>query len=471
MIVAVNTSSTPLLPRLLLPVWLGLMLAAGGALAASDNGESQPPRVHEKVLDNGLKVLVKPDRRAPVVVSQIWYKVGSSYEPEGLTGISHVLEHMMFKGTENLEPNELSRIIANNGGRENAFTGRDYTAYFQQLEASRLPISFELEAERMQNLRLDPAELKKEIQVVLEERRLRTDDRPQSLTYERFQATAFERSRYGNPVIGWPEDIRSLTVADLEDWYRRFYAPNNATLVVVGDVEPREVFELAERHFGPIPSRKVSPHPDPKEPAQEAPRSVTVEESANVPFLVLGFHVPRLGSADAEPWEPYALEVLAYLLDGGKAARLNRRLVRGQQVAASVSASYDLAARMETLFVLYGNPAGGHSVEALRDAIVAVIEEIQAEPVPEAELERVKTQLVASKVFETDSIFYQAMRLGLFETNGHGWRAGEALNDRLRQVTARQVRQVANKYFVETNMTEAVLQPTGTDNQQQEVAQ
>lgn len=457
------------MPRKLLPVWLCLLPLAGCALTAPDEAdERETPRVHEKVLDNGLKVLVKPDHRAPVVVSQIWYKVGSSYEPEGLTGISHVLEHMMFKGTEKLAPNEFSRIIANNGGRENAFTGRDYTAYFQQLEASRLPISFELEAERMQNLRLDPREFKKEAQVVLEERRLRTDDKPQSLTYEKFRSTAFQQSRYGNPVIGWPEDLRSLTVSDLEDWYRRFYSPNNATLVVVGDVEPAEVFDLAEQHFGPVPAEPVRPHPDPEEPAQESPRSVTVTEpQATVPYLLLGFHVPNLGAPDAEPWEPYALEVLAYLLDGGKAARLNRRLVRGEQVAASASAHYDPAARMETLFVISGNPASGRSVEELRAAILSEVEEIRAEPVAEEELERVKTQLVASKVFELDSIFYQGMRLGMFETNGHGWRAGEEFNDRLRRVTPEQVRAVANKYLLESKMTEAILQPSDTPEAQQ----
>jgi len=449
------------MPAKLILLWPCLLLAAGCALiVAEGEGHEQAPGVHEKVLDNGLKVLVKPDHRAPVVVSQVWYKVGSSYEPEGLTGISHVLEHMMFKGTEKLAPNEFSRIIANNGGRENAFTGRDYTAYFQQLEASRLPISLELEAERMQNLRLDPGEFKKELQVVLEERRLRTDDRPQSLTYEKFQSTAFERSRYGNPVIGWPEDLRSLTVADLRDWYRRFYSPNNATLVVVGDVTPAEVFQLAERHFGPVPSQATRPYPDPEEPAQNAPRSATVRAPAKVPYLVLGFHVPNLGAGDAESWEPYALEVLAYLLDGGKAARLGRRLVREQQVAASVGASYDPVARMETLFVINSNPASGRSIDELRGAILAVIHDIKQEPVPGQELARVKTQLVADKVFETDSIFYQGMRLGLFETNGHGWRTGEQFNDRLRRVTPEQVRRVANKYLVESNMTEAVLQPT-----------
>lgn len=440
-----------------LPVLLMLLAATGCAMTPA--GTPEQPQTREKVLDNGLKVLVKPDHRAPVVVSQVWYKVGSSYEPDGRTGISHVLEHMMFKGTKHLEPNEFSRIIANEGGRENAFTGRDYTAYFEQLEKSRLPIAFKLEADRMQNLALDPDEFSKEVQVVQEERRLRTEDQPESLTFEKFGATAYKASRYGNPVIGWPKDLHALTVADLQDWYRRFYAPNNAVLVVVGDVEPTDVFDLADKYFGAIPSEEVHPYPDPQEPVQKEMRSITVDAPATVPYLVLGYHVPNLGASDAAPWEPYALEVLAYLLDGGKTARLNRQLVREQQVASSVGASYDLSARLETLFIFDGNPAGDQTVDALEDGILGVIDGIKKNPVTEQELDRVKAQLVASKVFETDSIFYQAMRLGLFETNGHGWQTGEALNDRLRSVTAEQVQKVANKYLVERNMTKAVLEP------------
>lgn len=415
--------------------------------------------VAETVLDNGMRVLVKPDHRAPVVVSQVWYKVGSSYEPDGLTGISHVLEHMMFKGTENLGPNEFSRIIANNGGRENAFTGRDYTTYFEQLEASRLSIALKLEAERMHRLKLDPAEFEKEVQVVLEERRLRTEDKPEALTYEKFRNTAFRESRYGNPVIGWPEDLRELSVADLEDWYQRFYAPNNATLVVVGDVQPEAVFDLARKYFGPIPAHPVRAYPDPDEPPQEEKRRVEVEAPATVPYLVMGYHVPNFGESGAA-WEPYALEVLSYLLNGGKTARLNRELIRGAELAASVGAGYDPVARLDTLFIIEANPSTGTSIDRLRQGIIAVIEDLQRKPVPEAELARVKTQLVAGKVFESDSIFYQAMRLGMFETNGHGWQASLRLNARLREVTAEQVQAVARQYLVPGNMTEARLVPT-----------
>lgn len=452
-------------------VLLCLLVAAGCAVAPPNDGKSMgrsgESETREAVLDNGLKVLVKPDHRAPVVVSQVWYKVGSSYEPEGLTGISHLLEHMMFKGTERLGPNEFSRIIANNGGEENAFTGRDYTSYFQRLAKSKLPIAFELEADRMQNLKLDPDEFRKERQVVLEERRLRTEDQPESLTAEKFRSTAFKKSRYGNPVIGWPDDLASVTVEDLRDWYRRFYAPNNATIVVVGDVDPDEVFDLARKYFGDIPRQEVNPYPDPVEPPQKEARSVEVEASATVPYLLLGFHVPDLGAAGAKPWEPYALEVLAYLLDGGKTARLNRELVREQQVASSVDAGYDPIARLPSLFVVDANPASGSTVAELRRAILSAIDDIKNKPVTAEELDRVKAQLVASKVFDLDSIFYQGMRLGLFETNGHGWRASRTFNERLRRVDAAQVQAVAKKYLVESNMTEAVMHPNGMQETKQ----
>ena len=213
-------------------------------LISSGNG------VHEYQLANGLKILVKEDHRAPVVVSQIWYKVGSSYEHSGSTGVAHVLEHMMFKGTKKHGPNEFSKIISANGGRENAFTGQDYTAYFQQLEKSRLPISFELEADRMANLNLRAEDFEKEVKVVMEERRMRTEDNPQALTYEQFAATAFVSSPYHHPIIGWMDDLEHMDVNDMRSWYKHWYAPNNATLVVAGDVDPDAVFELAKKYFG-----------------------------------------------------------------------------------------------------------------------------------------------------------------------------------------------------------------------------
>ena len=415
-------------------------------------------QVHETTLSNGMKVLVKEDHRAPVVVSQVWYKVGSSYEDNGITGVSHVLEHMMFKGTEKHGAGEFSRIIAENGGSENAFTGRDYTAYFQQLEKSRLPISFQLEADRMRNLTLPQEEFSKEVEVVMEERRLRTEDNPRALTVEQFYATAFVSSPYHNPIIGWMNDLKNLNVDDLKTWYGRWYAPNNATLVVVGDVEAQAVFKLAEQYFGKLtPSEVRTLKPRPEIP-QLGVRSITVKAPAKLPYMLMGYKVPVVNTA-TEEWEPYALEMLAGILSGSGSARFPRELVREKQIAAGVTAGYDLFARQEDLFVIDATPAEGHSIEELRSAIEEQIARIKAEVVSEEELARIKAQVVAHKVYEQDSVFYQAMQMGLLETVGLGWEKLDEYPDRIRAVTAEQVQAVARKYLVDDSLTVAILEP------------
>ena len=428
-----------------------LVLALSGPAACSGP-------VHEKTLANGLKVVVREDHRAPVVVSQIWYKVGAIDEPEGLTGLSHVLEHMMFKGTKKHKPGEFSRIIAEQGGRENAFTGMDYTAYFQTLEKSRLGISFELESDRMQNLLLTDEEFQKEVKVVMEERRLRTEDNPQALTYERFMATAYRVHPYRHPVIGWMKDLEAMTVKDLQRWYEQWYSPGNATLVVVGDVEPKEVFRLAQKTFGAVKPRPTGSRSLPAEPKQTKPRRVRVAAPAKVPYLIMGYHVPVL-SGGREDWQAYALMVLAGILDGGDSARFSRELVRGQQIAASAGAGYQSIARGPGLFMLDGTPANGRSIEDLEQALVAQIEKIKNEPVGERELKRVKAQVAASDVFGRDSVFYQAMRIGRLETVGLDHRLLDTFVDRLQAVSAAQVQQVARKYLVQSNRTVAVLDP------------
>ncbi len=419
------------------------------------------PKVHEYTLDNGLRVLVQQDQRAPVVVSQVWYKVGSSYEHDGITGISHVLEHMMFKGTEKLAPGEFSRRIAELGGRENAFTGRDYTAYFQTLERSLLETALELEAERMRNLVLDPEEFAKEVRVVMEERRLRTEDNPTSLTWERFNATAFLTSPVRNPIVGWMDDLENLTLADLEAWYRQWYAPNNAVLVVVGDVDPEAVHALARKHFGPLaPSEIVPPKPRP-EIAQQGTRRLTVRLPAEVPYLVMGYKVPALTSADSPEMvdEVYALEVLAGILDGGNSARLARELVRGEALAVNAGSGYGLHDRLPGLFLLDGTPANGHSVAEIERALREQVERLKNEPVTADELARIKAQVVAGKVYERDSVFYQAMQVGILETVGLGWEQLDEYVDRVNAVTPEQLQAVARKYLVDDTLTVAVLEP------------
>jgi zinc protease len=432
-------------------------------LLVSTLGLAQAEVVEHK-LDNGMKVIVKQDTRAPIVVSQVWYKVGSSYEHGGITGVSHVLEHMMFKGTENLEPGEFSRIIAANGGEENAFTGRDYTAYYQTLSNDRLEVSFELEAERMRHLKLLPEEFLKEVEVVKEERRMRTEDKPTSLTFEQFQAGAYEASPYRIPVIGWMADIESLQVEDLQAWYKKWYAPNNATLVVVGDVDPQEVIALAEKHFGPLSPEQIA-RPKPRtEPAQRGMKRFTVKAPARQPYVILGFKTPVVGTAD-EPWEPYALEMLSYILDGGDSARLSANLIRGSQLAVSANASYNAFSRLSGMLLMDAIPTPETAIEKVEQALLQEIERFKEERVSEAEMERVRNQIIAAKVYEKDSVHYQAMLIGQLETIGLDWRLADEYVENLKQVTAEQIQQMAIKYLTKDNLNVAVLEPQPMEQQ------
>jgi zinc protease len=441
---------------------LRIVVAACGLALAPAAFAAAP--VHEFTLANGLKLLVRQDQRAPVVVSQIWYKVGSSYEPSGLTGISHLLEHLMFKGTPNVPGGEFSRLIAANGGDENAFTSRDFTAYFQTLEKERLELSFRLEADRMRHLLLRPEDVAKEAQVVAEERRLRTEDRPEALAQERFQAAAYLTSPYRNPIIGWMQDIQNIALDDLKQWYQQWYAPNNATLVVVGDVDPGKVRELAEKHFGPLPPSEPTPPRPAVEVPQKGERRIIVKTPAEVPYVALGYKVPTLKNA-AEAWEPYALAVLDGILDGGNSGRISRNLIRGSQVAAAAGTFYSPTSRLEELFVLAGNPAPGRTSTELEQALRTEVARLREELIGADELSRVVAQVVASDVYQQDSLFYQAMRLGTLETVGLGWNRLDDYVQRIQAVSPEQVRAVARSYLTDDRLTVATLEPLPLDSQ------
>ena len=417
-----------------------------------------PPAVQEYNLKNGLKLLVKEDHRAPVVVSQVWYKVGSSYEYGGITGVSHMLEHMMFQGTKTLDPGEFSRIIAENGGSENAFTSRDYTAYFQRLEKSRLAVSFRLEADRMRRLKLREEEFVKEREVVMEERRMRTDDKPRAKMQELFQAVAHSNGGYKNPVIGWPDDIKNWTINDLKKWYQMWYAPNNAILVVAGDVNSSNVYRLAKKYFGPLQPSVLDPVKPRTEVKQHGERRMVVKLPAKLPYLVMGFKVPGLHDVERE-WEAYALEVLASVLSGGGSTRFPRRLVREQQIAVSADAGYDGYGRLPSLFYLDATPVQGKSLTELEAAIKAEIHELKENTVAIEELDRIKSQVLANAIYERDSIFYQAMQIGTLETVGLGWERMEEYVDRISRVTPHQIQHVAQKYLVDDDLTVAFLEP------------
>ncbi|MBL4638003.1 MAG: insulinase family protein [Proteobacteria bacterium] len=452
-----------LIPIIAITWWL---VAEPALVVDSDiEVETGIANVSEYRLGNGLKLIVKEDHRAPVVVSQVWYKVGSSYEYNGITGISHQLEHMMFKGTENLGPNEFSQIIAANGGRENAFTGRDYTAYFQTLEKDRLEVSFRLEAERMRKLRIDEAEILKERDVVSEERRMRTDDNPKSLLREAFNSTAFVNSPYHHPVIGWMSDIQNYSLDDLNIWYQKWYAPNNATVVVVGDVEPAAVFSLAKQYFGPLKPEITATLKPQIEIPQKGLRTIQVKAPAELPYLMMGWKVPVVKTAETD-WEPYALEVLAGILDGGNSARFARELVRGEEVAAGVGAGYGLFSRLNDVFTVAGTPAQGKTIADLQQAVKAQLDKLKQASVTDDELARVKAQVVANAVYERDSVFYQAMQIGMLDTIGLDWRLADAYVENVNKVTAEQVMIVAQKYFLDDGLTIGELVPLSVDGQE-----
>lgn len=421
---------------------------------------------HEYLLDNGLKLIVKQDHRSPVVVTQIWYKAGSIDEVNGVTGVAHVLEHMMFKGTEKVPNGEFSKKIAAAGGRENAFTSYDYTAYYQQLHKRSLPMSIELESDRMRNLILTEEEFSKEIKVVMEERRLRTEDQARALLYEKMLAMAYQSHPYKNPIIGWMNDLENMRVGDAQEWYDRWYAPNNATLVVVGDVDADEVFKLAQKNYGTIQKRPLLPINDRKpqtEPPQVGTKRITVKAPAELPYLIMAYHAPAIKNVTAD-WEPYALEILEGVLDGNASARLNKSLVRENQIANSASAGYGAIARGPSIFFLGAVPRAGKTVAELEQALRGEIEKIIKEGVTEEELARVKAQVVAGHVYQRDSIYSQAMQLGRLESMGLSFRDIDTILEKLKSVTAEQVRDVTKKYFNDDSLTVAVLDPQPLEN-------
>jgi zinc protease len=424
-------------------------------------GTLAPPAgaaLEEARLDNGLRILVKEDRRSPVVVTMMWYRAGSMDEVTGSTGVAHVLEHMMFKGTDKVAPGEFSRLIARAGGRDNAFTNRDYTAYYQQLHKSKLELALELEADRMRNLTLAADEFAKEIRVVMEERRLRTDDQPKSKLFEAFVAAAYQVHPYRTPVVGWMTDLEQMRVEDTREWYDRWYAPNNATLVVIGDVSAAEVLAHARKHFGAIAARALPERKQQIEPAQRGVRRVSLRAPAELPYLLMGWHVPVLRDLERD-WEPYALWVLAAVLDSGDASRLNRDLVRGSRLAVAAGAGYDPINRGPGLFSLDATPSQGRSAAEAEAALRAQIEAVVRDGVTEVELRRVKAQVLANQVFQLDSMFGQAMQLGVLDNAGLAPDSFALQARKLQEVTAAQVQEVARRFLVDDSLTVAVLEP------------
>jgi zinc protease len=410
-------------------------------------------RVRERILPNGLKIILLEDHKAPVATFQVWYRAGSRNEQLGKTGLAHLLEHLMFKGTEKVGPEEYSKIIQRNGGNENAFTTNDSTTYFATLASDRLGVVVDLEADRMHNLTFDEAQFTPEHKVVMEERRLRTDNNPVSALFEQVSSVAYSAHPYEWPVIGWMNDLRQLTREDALAWYRTYYAPCNAFVVCVGDFSSDELLARIERAFGPIPSTPPPPGVRAIEPVQQGERRAVLQRTAELPFVVLAHHVPNLHSADSA-----ALEVLGAILAGGKSARLHQHLVYEQRLAREVGANYDLTSVDPGLFYVFAQPLPGKAPAQLEKQLVAEIQRLQHQPVGARELAKAKNGLEADTVVAQDSLFYQAMLLAQYELLGD-WRRIDDYLPSIRSVGADDVRRVAAAYLTASNRTVVTLEP------------
>jgi len=410
-------------------------------------------QVFETVLPNGLKVILLENHKAPLVTFQVWYRVGSRNEEWGKTGLSHVLEHMMFKGTEKVGPEEFSRIIQENGGNDNAFTSRDYTAYFENLSADRIQIALNLESDRMQNLMLREEDFHTERMVVMEERRLRTEDNPQAYLQEQLEATAFQIHPYHWPIIGWMEDLARLILEDLKSYYRTYYNPVNAFLVVVGDFKKEEILPRIEKAFGPYHKGAMPNQEKEKDPAQAGERRIFLKKEAQLPYVVMGYHVPNLREPDS-----YVLEVIATILSGGKSSRLYQSLVREKRLVLSADADHSLLSRDPSLFYLSADLLPGKEVVEVEKALDQEVERLQREPMGERELEKAKNQLEAAFVYGQDSLFYQAMLLAQHEI-ALNWRALDDYIPSIRKVSAEDIQRVAKRYLTSDNRTIGILIP------------
>ncbi|HEY5647946.1 MAG TPA: pitrilysin family protein [Nitrospiria bacterium] len=410
--------------------------------------------VETHVLRNGLKVILVEEHKAPVVTIQVWYRAGSRNEVTGKTGLAHLTEHMMFKGTRKFGKGEFSRIIARNGGTENAFTGQDYTAYFENLSSDRIDLALELEADRMVNLLLNPKEFALEREVVKEERRLRTDDDPQSLVVEQLYATAFQVHPYHSPIIGWMTDLNHLEQKDAAAFYRRYYSPSNATLVVVGDMEPKRVLQKIEQTFGRLPKRKPVPDLTIVEPEQTGERRFIVKKEARLPMFLAGYRVPNFRHPDN-----YPLTVLSKILGAGKSSRLYRNLVHENPVALDVGGDYSHLSADPELFYIYGVPLPGRTPVEIEEALFGEIERLKTEPVTERELQKAINQIQAAFIMDQDSNFYRAMKIGMAETIGAGLPFQQAYVKHIETVTAEDILRGARTYLREENRTVGVLMP------------
>ncbi len=451
---------------------VALMIGApAGAAETTTTAPAPAPVAQQFTLSNGMTLIVKPDHRAPTAVNMVWVRVGSMDEVDGTSGVAHVLEHMMFKGTPTVKAGEFSRRVAALGGRENAFTGKDYTGFYQQIPAARLADVMALEADRFAHNQWSDDEFAKELEVVKEERRMRTEDSPHARLSEAMMAMVYQASPYHRPIVGWMSDLDAMTPDDARAFFQRWYTPANAVVVVAGDVDVAQVHALAEKVYGSIPQRALPVRKPRTEPEQFGIRRMDFKAPAEQAFVNLAFKVPGLAAdalesatLDATAQDALALTVLSAVLDGYDGARLERALTQpADHVADSAGSHYGLAGRGPQLFMLQGVPAKGKTAAQVEKALREQVARVAHDGVTEAELSRVKTQWVAGEVYKQDSVFNQAQSLGSNWIIGAPLDRDERLIARLRTVTGAQVQAVAAKYFGDDALTVATLLPQPID--------
>ena len=413
-------------------------------------------RVESYTLSNGLKVVLIEDKRSPSVVNSIWYKVGSSHEASGKTGISHVLEHMMFKGTKTLKPGEFSSIVKKMGGTENAFTSKDYTGYFQKIHTTDLERCIELESDRMKNLRLDENELRSEIEVVKEERRLRTDDNPVSKTFEKIMINAYGMNEYGIPIIGTMQNLGSISKNDLENWYKLHYQPKNAIVIIAGNFNTDQVKGYIQKYYGRYENNKSSIKPNNKIEFSTK-ESFDVYDKVSKPIVFLSFKKPKFDKNRIR--ELYALDLFIEIMDGGYSSRLTKNLVDNQKVALDIFLSNDTYNQYPNLIIIGGTPRGKISPEELKSKILEQLSHESINSVTERELANAKARIKANNIYKFDSVFYQAMQVGMLETKDIGWENLDNYNSIIESISLDEVKESASKYFLNNNVFTAILRP------------
>jgi len=436
-----------MLSKMRLPVLSLFLLLSSIAPAQAQNF-----KVQEAALDNGLKVLLLEDHKSAVVTFQVWYRVGSRNEIDGRSGLAHFLEHMMFKGTKKMKPEEYSRIIAQNGGNSNAYTTQDHTVYFATMSRDKIGVEIELEADRMTNAVLDDYESEK--MVVMEERRLRTEDNPGAALDEVMGAIVYTVYPYRRPVIGWMSDILNLSGDDLRQFYKTYYAPNNAFIVVVGDFDAQQILAKIKQEFGKIARGAAAPKVTLEEPPQKGERRVALKKEAELPLLSMYYHVPNLQDSDG-----FALDLLSVILASGRSSRLHQDLVYNKRIATGVDADYDGVSIGPAIFSFTAQVMPDKQQAEVESAIDKVIAQVRSEPVSDRELEKAKNQVEAAFVFGQDSIFGQALRIGQFESVAK-WQFINAYLPGIRAVTAADVLRVAKKYLDPDHRTVGTLVPT-----------